>query len=748
MKSKRKTIWFILTAIFMTIYLAWRIFFTLPLDDGLPQLIFGLLLIIGEVVTVFTTYELLYRKIKNDNTTWEKPEIELNDYCDIDVFIATHNESCDLLYKTVNACTYMEYPDKNKVHIYICDDGEREEVETLAKQLDVGYLGVKDNKEAKSGNYNYALENTQSPLIATFDADMIPQHTFLMETVPYFFLPFYKKVEGKWVKREEDEIDPDYRIGLVQTPQSFYNVDLFQYNLYAENHVPNEQDFFSREVNCMRNSSNAIAYTGSNTVIARQAMVDIGGFPTKTITEDFESSCRIQKEGYKTYATDKVQAAGLSTTTIQGMMKQRTRWARGVIQSIQNTNAIFTSKLPLGANLTYLNAFLYWWSFFSRIIFILAPIMFALFDFRVVDTTFEELLIFWLPGWLFYSLSMRYLSGNLRNQRWSQVIDTILAPYLIIPVFLETFGIHERKFKVTSKKKTKKKENKLLLCFPYLVLIVLSVAALIRFVRGKYGWALVYSSIIIFWIGYNLISLIYAVFFVLGRKVLRNEDRIAAKVDAELKYDQLKITGKTVDFSDSGLAIQLNQTCYIPEDKEIEIELKDRNYVTHLKGNVVHVKENEEGMKVAFKVEPIEEKDKREYFQIIYDRNHSLPVEMDLWSTAYDELVRNVMQRIQKLTPSRRTTIRYDINKDVIFADGSTGKLIDFNYKYFTVLNLKTDNHSDIYELQMQDYQIRLKRTHQTLQRNKSIELFEVINKDELQNFNKLNQICEDLKTI
>lgn len=135
------------------------------------------------------------------------------------------------------------------------------------------------------------------------------------------------------------------KIGLIQTPQSFYNPDLFQFNLFAENTIPNEQDFFSKEVNIMRNSSNAIAYTGSNTIISRQAIMDIGGFPLKTITEDFETSVRIQKEGYITYATNEVQAAGLSTTTISSMFKQRTRWARGVIQSIQKYKSYFYTQI-------------------------------------------------------------------------------------------------------------------------------------------------------------------------------------------------------------------------------------------------------------------------------------------------------------------------------------------------------------------------------------------------------------------
>ena len=38
---------------------------------------------------------------------------------DVDVFIATHNESADLLYKTVNGCKHMRYPDRKKC-IFTC----------------------------------------------------------------------------------------------------------------------------------------------------------------------------------------------------------------------------------------------------------------------------------------------------------------------------------------------------------------------------------------------------------------------------------------------------------------------------------------------------------------------------------------------------------------------------------------------------------------------------------------------------
>lgn len=645
----KQTILFIVTAILMTIYLLWRLFFTLPLRVGLPQLIFGIMLWVAETVTVMTTFELYYRKVKADKGHLDKPVIPSSAYPDIDVFIATHNESCDLLFKTASACTYMDYPDKSRVHIYLCDDTCRNEVYELSKTLGIGYICVQDNKHAKSGNLNYALSQTHSPIIATFDADMIPKSSFLMDTVPYFSLPDYIKEDGIWRLRTDEEKDENLKIGLIQTPQSFYNLDLFQFNLFAENVIPNEQDFFSREVNQMRNSSNACAYTGSNTLILRKAMEEIDWFPYHTITEDFETSCRLQMAGYITYATDEIEAHGLSTTDISSMMKQRIRWARGVIQSIQNTHAVFSTKLPLSARITYLNAFLYWWSFFNRIIFILAPIMFALFDFQVVNCNLLQLLIFWLPSYFFYSLSMKQLSSNVRSQKWSQIIDTTLAPSLIIPVFLETFHIRETKFKVTSKKKQKKNSGALLYMLPHLVLIVLSVLAIIRFVRGKYGIALIYSAVIIYWLCYNLIALLYSVAFMMGREMPRATERIEAHEDANLSWNNGLVQAETLNLSDSGVLIQTYTE--LPDDiSKYDLEIKNNRYVTKLKATMVrHWKtkdDNDQDIYMySFTVTPETQEDKKEYNQLIYDRDTSIAQELDGWNTTFDDLVRITVMR-------------------------------------------------------------------------------------------------------
>ncbi|WP_222125348.1 hypothetical protein, partial [Paenibacillus xylanexedens] len=62
-------------------------------------------------------------------------------YGDVDVFIGRDNEGVDVLYKRVNGCRLMDYGEKEKVDIYMCDDGGRGEVEEVVRQSGAGYVG-------------------------------------------------------------------------------------------------------------------------------------------------------------------------------------------------------------------------------------------------------------------------------------------------------------------------------------------------------------------------------------------------------------------------------------------------------------------------------------------------------------------------------------------------------------------------------------------------------------------------------
>ena len=68
-------------------------------------------------------------------------------------------------------------------------------------------------------------------------------------------------------------------------------------------------------------------------------------------------------------------------------------------------------------------------------------------------------------------------------------------------------------------------------------------------------------------------------------------------------------------------------------------------------------RENEEGETRGFlaaRVFPAEERDRRNWLQIIHDREHSLPTEIDPWMTIYDEVDRNVRRRWEQHRRQKR----------------------------------------------------------------------------------------------
>ena len=378
----------------------------------------------------------------------------------------------------------------------------------------------------------------------------------------------------------------------------------------------------------------------------------------------------------------------------------------------------------------------------------MSPILFALFDYQIVNSHFWDVIVFWLPAYFFYSMSMRYLSSNVRNQRWSQIIDTIFMPYLIIPVLLETLHIHQRKFKVTNKKKEGSGIGIefAVYAIPHIILLALSAAAMIRFAYGKYGWALFYSSIILFWITYNMVSLIYAIFFMLGRRAYRSSERIRAEEDINIQYKALSYDAKTVDVSENGLAFWTEKPIYLPENMTVKFAITTPYYKAGLKGKIVYVKEQDRGWRYSAAVRAVDDDNKRQYMQIIYDRTHSLPKQMDLWVTAYDDMLRNIKRRLKQPLSDKRKMPRILLERQIAFTNGAACKLIDFNYRYFSVSGFNTNGSQDnefIYKTES-GIPLILKRTGIYI-RHSSEELLSVVNLKDLIRRSQIDQILVDI---
>lgn len=676
-------VWFLINMLCSVIYLIWRIFFTIPFEYGLVSIVAGIALLVVEVlgmVEAFVHYANM-AEVKD----YPLPKVPEELFPHVDIFIATYSEECDLLYKTINGCRHMDYPDKSKVHIYLCDDNRRPEMRALAEKMGINYLDRPNNDGAKAGNLNNALAHSTSPYVVTFDADMIPKSDFLMKTIPYF-VDCEMRNKGR---KEEDQI----KLGFLQSPQCFYNPDLFQFNLFSEGRIPNEQDYFYRDIQVARTKTNSVIYGGSNTVIAREALDEIGGFYTEAITEDFATGILIEREGYVSLGTGEPLASGMSPTDLQSLIQQRVRWARGVIATGRKMH-IFTRKdLSFSQKLNYWASIWYWYAPLKRLIYILSPILYATFGFMVFKCTLPQVLMIWLPMYITSNISLRMLSNNIRSTKWTGVYETVLFPYMLLPVLLESVGISLKKFKVTDKGAQQNQKGKnLIYMIPFLILIILSIIGIVNCVRIMFDSGSFGPIVVLFWLINNLFLLVMSLFFVDGRVPYRKSERVTVEMDAKIDDGKTIRHGTVRDISETGVSVLLDEPYYIEVDSMAGIELQSERYYAKMKVQIVFV--SQQGRRWNYSMKIMDYGDTYdEYLQMLYDRIPVLPQEIKKDSGSFEDLKLNTQKRLTTPFFQKRQypRILLDVKVDCYVQEGESRKeygqilLHDFNYCYACV---------------------------------------------------------------
>ena len=225
-KKSKSAIYFILLSgwVITFAYTFWRVT-AVPLQKGWLSFAAGVILLAAECLSLLTflTFQYLftgtYRPVKKSLEVYQDKSLPF-----VDVLIVTYNEPLYLLEMTIAAAVNLHYPN-DRFCVYVCDDGHRDELRKLCRKFNVRYVSREGNEHAKAGNINHALTIIQGDLFAVLDADMIVKPQFLQRTVGYF----------------EDE-----QMAFVQTPQVYYNQDVYQYHL--DKKIPNEQDFFMRDI--------------------------------------------------------------------------------------------------------------------------------------------------------------------------------------------------------------------------------------------------------------------------------------------------------------------------------------------------------------------------------------------------------------------------------------------------------------------------------------------------------------------
>jgi cellulose synthase (UDP-forming) len=547
-------------------WIIWR--WTETLNWDAP--VFSVLLVSAETWGLLTTAALIFTVWRLNHRTPPPAPPGLP----VDVFITTYDEPLQIVRRTAIGARAIRYPHKT----YILDDGRRDEMKAMAEELGIGYIRRENNANAKAGNLNNALKHTSGEFVLQLDADHVPLPNILDRLLGFF---------------------EDPKVAYSQAPQDFYNTDSFTHVVNdADHRLWEENRIFFSLIQAGKDRMNASFFCGSCGILRRKAFEEIGGFSTKTVTEDMETSLVLHGRGWKSVYYGEMLAYGLAPASAGQYHVQRLRWGQGSMQILRKLNPLRYPGLSWIQRLQYVTSTTVYFDGYQKLMFYVAPMIFFFTGWLPVQTTDRELLVRLIPYMLLTVISFELLSRGtgwiLISERYNMAkFTTYIAA---VPAL---FTRKTLKFNVTPKGHG---GVPFYTYGPQLLLFALSLTSLVWACFAFYfGWVeypvsgLTAAAFLVnaFWVAWNL----YFSAYVVRKSLLSRQRRVdhrfiesfPIKVEPVTSYGaRMKPrVAMTQDLNPAGLAFR---AVYRHESgTKLELELPLASQTLRLRGTVARV---------------------------------------------------------------------------------------------------------------------------------------------------------------
>ncbi|MDR6759564.1 cellulose synthase (UDP-forming) [Mycoplana sp. BE70] len=410
------------------------------------------------------------------------------------ILIATYNEELSVLERTIVGAVASDHPN---CEVLVLDDGRRDWLRDYCEDRGTRYLRRPDNKGSKAGNINHALgvlaaDPAPPEFVAVLDADFVPHRDFIPRALALFH---------------------DSKVGLVQTPQHFFNPDPIQHNLGLSRSYPDEQRFFFDHLQPSRDAWGIAFCCGTSSVIRWDAVQAAGGFPTDSITEDFMLTLALQEIGFRTVYLNEPLTEGLAPEGLKEYVTQRARWCLGLMQIARGRlGPLAKNRLRLRDRWSVMDSVFYWLTTFSfRLAAMTFPLLFWFFNIAVVDASVSDVIRYFGPYIIWVLFVLNFISSGMVVPIVNDVGQLLGAIPITRAAVVGLIKPKGHPFSVTAKGGDRTKVVvQWRLMIPFAVLAALTFAGLLigifsdHFAHNDAGDGKV---IILFWTLYNLVVL-------------------------------------------------------------------------------------------------------------------------------------------------------------------------------------------------------------------------------------------------
>ncbi len=262
----------------------------------------------------------------------------------VTVLIPAHNEG-KVIAETVYSLLEQDYP-RDKLSLLVIDDASTDDTPGILDALSAKNPQVRvlhrlkhEGGNGKSAALNAALPLVSDEYIAIFDADNRPEPSAIRYLVTQLL----------------DVPTLGAAVGKFRTGNKYRNLLTRSINL--------EGLLFQNIVQSGRWLLFGIAsLTGTNYIIRRDVLTELGGWDEKALTEDTELSVRMYQAGHRIAFVPYASSWEQEPETAVVWLKQRTRWARGnnyaVLKLLRNFNSggskLITLEMLFSLSVPYL----------------------------------------------------------------------------------------------------------------------------------------------------------------------------------------------------------------------------------------------------------------------------------------------------------------------------------------------------------------------------------------------------------
>ncbi len=323
-------------------------------------------------------------RLKNNNLATTLAEEAMPQ---VSILIPCRNEE-KVIKRTVEKMLALKYP-QDKLEIMVINDGSSDNTKKIVigmskKHKNVVLMDIPEDisGRGKGAALNICLQKAKHELIAIYDADNLPHSDSLIQLVSHLQAdPKLAAVTGKFRAYNKGR-NLLTRLINIESIAFQWIIQAGRWFLLGISMLP-----------------------GTNFVIRRSVLTEVGGWDEEALTEDTELTFRIYHKGYKVKFIPDAVTQEQEPERLATWIRQRTRWARGNNYIISKFNRSMLKKSNRLISLELMNLFYLYYLFVFAILF--SDVIFILSLFNIVDVKIAgPYMELWILAFLLFVLEI------------------------------------------------------------------------------------------------------------------------------------------------------------------------------------------------------------------------------------------------------------------------------------------------------------------------------------------------------